>query len=115
LYALVSLDIFLAAVFLCIRFFAAALSKAFTAFLNNSAALSLPLEIASFAFLTEVFKADFCIVFRKFLALDDLALFIADLIFGKLFTSCDLINIDYSTTKHFKLQGIYESLVFIIV
>jgi flagellar biosynthesis protein FlhB len=100
------LDFFLAAVFLCNKFFAAALSKAFVALLNKSPAEASFFVIASLHFLTAVFRADFLMVFFSVFFLVTLTLFIADLMFGKPFTSCDLVNVKYFITIGFKMQGL---------
>ncbi len=86
--AFANLDFLLATVFLCSKFLAAALSRALVVVLYASAA-PLPLAIASLHFLTVVLRADFLIVFFKVFVSVTFTLFIADLIFGKLFTSCD--------------------------
>lgn len=106
LYALASLDFLLAAVFLCKIFFAADLSIVSNALLRTVAAEASLVAIASLHFLIVVFNTDFLILFFRVLVLDTFTLFIADLIFGNPFTSCELINKKYFNTKENKKQGI---------
>jgi hypothetical protein len=90
----------------------AALSIIFEVALNTDAAFSSFCIIASLHFFTAVLSADFLAVFCKVFNLATFTLFIADLMFGKRFTSCDwiwLINISYSSMNVFKKQGKCES------
>lgn len=109
--ALVKLDFLLAAVFLWIKFFATALSNNFIVFLRVSAADASFCAILSLVFLILVFNADFLIEFCKVLALVVLTLLMADLMFGNPFTSCDLVNTDYSTMKESELQEWLKNLL----
>lgn len=88
--ALANLDFLLAAVFLWSKFFAAALSIAFTATFTESAADALPSAIASLDFLMTVLRADLRMTFFNVFASVTLTLLIADFILGKPFTSCDI-------------------------
>lgn len=89
-------------------FFAAALSIDFIVVFNNVVADSSFDVIASLHFFIAVLRADFLIVFFNVFAFAIFTLLIADFMFGKLFTSCDLncfINIRYSNTNYIKMQG----------
>jgi hypothetical protein len=103
--AFAKLDFLLAAVFLCNKFFAAALSIDLTALFTISLAAASFDAMASLHFFIEVFNADFVAKLFAVLVFVTFTLFIADLIFGKLFTSCELINIEYFTMKEIKTQG----------
>jgi len=92
-------------------FFAAALSIVLEVLLNMEDAEASLFTIASLHFLIAVLRADFLIVFFNVFVFVTSTLLIADLMFGKPFTSCDLfdfIDISYSTMKIFKMQGKYK-------
>lgn len=104
--ALANLDFLLAAVFLWSMFFDAALSIVEAALLRISRDKESLFSIASLAFFIVVLRADFLITLFKVLTFDTFTLFIADFMFGKSFTSCELVNIRYFTMKEFKMQGL---------
>jgi hypothetical protein len=81
--AFASLDFFLAAVFLWISFFAAALSIALTVLLKT-AFVSMPDAIADLHFLTDVLSADLRTTFLAVLFLVTFTRLIADLILGNI-------------------------------
>ena len=57
------------------------------------------------AFLTRVRRVILISLLRNRFLSATLTRLIADLIFGKSFTSCELINMKYSTMNYFKMQG----------
>ena len=83
--ALASLDFLREAVFLCINLLDAALSMAETVLLNIFSVLA-PVVKAFLHFFIDVFKADLRMTFLCALLLLVLTRFIADLMFGNLFT-----------------------------